>query len=116
LYDEGATTPDFAFNVDSAFVECYHLRDIAKAYAETFHIVEVTGVDAIEFFEDMFLILFADADAVVCHFENGPFALLTGADFYVRLVWRILDGVVDQIVYHIGNVKLVGKKSASDRL
>jgi hypothetical protein len=39
---------------------------------------------------------------------------LVGCDFDVWLVGRIFDGVVYQVMYHVGNVELVGIKDSGN--
>ena len=55
----------FAFEGDGALVEGDDLGDIVQTDAEAFDIVDIAGGDAVELFEDMLLVLFGDADAVV---------------------------------------------------
>ena len=42
-----------------------YLGDIVQTDAEAFDIVDIAGGDPVELFEDMLLVLFGDADAVV---------------------------------------------------
>lgn len=116
LDDEGAALAGFALDADAAFVERHHLRDVAESYAEAFDVVDVAGVDAVEFFENMLLVLFRDANAIVFHAQHGPLALLAGADDEVGLAGGVLDGVVHQVVHHVGYVQLVGVEGAGDGL
>lgn len=54
-----------------AIVESHNLGDIVESDAESFHVVDVAGGDAVEFLENMFLVFLGDADAVVGDLDDG---------------------------------------------
>ena len=78
--------------------------------------MDVAGGHAVEFFEDMFLVFFLDADAVVGHFQDGVGIFPVGADDDVQPVGRVFDGVVEQVVDHVGDMQPVGIEDSRERL
>ena len=57
--------PGLALHGDVAVMQTHNLCHIVEAYAEAFHVVYVARGDAVEFLEDVLLVGFADADAMV---------------------------------------------------
>ena len=54
-----------ALHRDMAVMQTHHLCNIVETYAEAFNVVYVASGDTVEFLEDMLLVGFADADAMV---------------------------------------------------
>lgn len=79
-------------------VEGDNLGNVVEADAEAFNVVDVAGGDAVEFFEDVFLVFFGDADAVVGDFDDGVTVDDGGRDLEEKFVGGVLDGVVDEVV------------------
>ena len=76
--------------------------------------MDVACGNAVEFLEDMLLVLFGDADAVVGNLEDGKAWFGAGGDGDVWLAVGIFDGVVDEVVQHVGDVQVVGIECSRD--
>ena len=92
------------------------LRDIVEADTESFYIVNIAGGHTVEFLEDVFLVFFRDADAVVGHLQDGVAVFGACGDGDTRLLLGVFDGVVDEVVHHVGYVQFVGEKQSVDRI
>ena len=107
---EGGTLPQLAGEGDFSLVKGDNLRDIVESDAEAFYVMDISCGDAVEFLEDMFLVLLGYANTVVGDLKNGIVVLRQGGDDDMGLLFGIFDGVVDKVVYHVGYVQLVGKE------
>ena len=92
-----------------------NLRYIVEADAKAFYVVDVAGGNSVEFLEDVFLVFFGDADAVVGNLKDGIACFGVGGDCDTRLLLGVFDGVVNEVVHHVGYVQVVGKQDAVDR-
>ena len=63
-----------------AVVQVHHLGNVVEANAEAFDIMHIARGYTVEFLEDMLLVGFADADAVVFDSQEEVFAVGCGAD------------------------------------
>lgn len=105
---------EFAGERDAAFVEGNYLGDVVEADAETFDVVDIACRHSIEFFENMLLVFFGYADAIVGYFEDCTAVASECSDGYMWLAFGVFDCVVDKVVNHVGDVELVGKEYAID--
>ena len=88
-----------------------HILHVGQPEAEAFHIVTVARVDAIEFLENLFQVLFFDADAVVGHSDNVAAVGALGGDAELEGSVGVLVfyGVVHEVEHHVGEMHLVHK-------
>ena len=86
------------------------LVDIGQAQSEAFHVVHIAGGDTIEANEDLLQVFFFDADPVVLDEELELAVLVAGAGHEAQghFLSAILDGVVQQVEEHVGQVHLIG--------
>lgn len=61
-------------------VQLDDLGDVVQADAEALYVVHVACGDTVKFLEDMFLVGFGDADAVVGDAQHGVAGLGVGAE------------------------------------
>ena len=92
----------------------YNLGDVVEPDSEAFHVVYVAGGNTVEFLKDMLLVFFGNADAVVCYFADDMAGFGASGDGDMRLVVRVLNGVVDKVVRHVGYMQEKKKKGAID--
>mgnify|MGYP003565673633 CR=1 FL=1 len=106
---EDKTTPlaRFAFHIYRSFVSGHHSFDVTEPKAETFHIVQVAGMYSIKLIEDMLSGFLAHPDALIFNDNLYTVGYISRADTNFRILGRILIGVVQQVVYNIGNVGLI---------
>ena len=93
-YGESGTLTGLACEGDLAIVESHNLGDIVESDAESFHVVDVAGGDAVEFLENMFLVFLGNADAMVGDLDDGETIVGMGGDVNLRIVGGVFDGVV----------------------
>ena len=93
----------------------HHLVDVGEAESESLDVVAIARRDAIEFVEDLFQVLLADAYAVV---GNGDFDAIV-SDVARRdgekqgcFLASIFDSVVKEIENHVGEMHLVDMNNA----
>ena len=92
----------------------YNLGDVVEPDSEAFHVVDIARGNTVELLKDVFLVLFGNADAVVCYFADGMTGFGAGSDGDMRFVVRVFDSVVDKVVQHVGDMQVVGEKGAID--
>ena len=90
-----------------AVVELDNLCHIAEANAEAFDIMHIAGRYAVKLLEDVLLVFFVDADAVVLHTEDEFVLVERGRDDDVRRIGGVFDSVVDKVVDKVGEVEFV---------
>ena len=91
-----------------AMVELHHLGHIVETYAKAFYVVDVAGGDTVEFFEDMFLVLLGDADAMVADTQLELSVNDGGGYGDVGCVGGVFYTIVNEVVDKIGEMQLVG--------
>ena len=69
---------------------------------------------AIELLKDVLLVLFRDAYAVVGYLHDGDPIFRISLQRDQRVVRRVFDGVVDEVVDDVGDMQFVGKEGALD--
>lgn len=89
-------------------VELHYLSYVIKSDAKAFHIVDIACGDAVELLKDMFLVFLGDADAMITDAQLKLVVDDVGRDGDGRGFGRVFDTIVNQVVYEVGEVKLVG--------
>lgn len=67
LDGEGGTLAVLAVHLDLAVVEIDNPLDISQSEAEALHVVDITGMYAVELLEDLLKVLFLHTDARIVH-------------------------------------------------
>ena len=105
---EGRSFSDRAIHFDLSML-CFDDRlDITEAEAETFYVVEVACMGTIELFEDTALGLFAHAYSIVFDPDDEAFGGAVGRDFDQQVIFRIFDGVVDEVGDEVHEMHFIG--------
>ena len=90
-----------AFYMDAAAMSFGHVFGITQSEAETFHVVSVAVPDAVKAFEDAFLLIGSNTDAIVGNAYFSRVRRLSDSDVDVDFLARIFDGIIQQVLYHL---------------
>ena len=81
---------------------------IAQSKSKALHVVNVTtryAVKLIEYFSQVFP---ANANSVVLKCYHYPVSAILGKNSYFGIALFVLHGIVEEVVYHVGYMHLIG--------
>jgi len=104
---ERAAVPRGAFHANVSMMALHYGAHIAQPETEAFHIVDVTRGHTVEFVEDPAVLGARDPDPIVAHRNRETSGIAPRGYHDTRFLGGILDGVVQQVVKHIGQVDAI---------
>ena len=113
-YRKGTSFSQLTLYRYAATMLLYHGLHIEQSQPIAFHIVQITRGYAVEFVEDVLLLLGSNTDTVVADGDFGLFILpfdgyLAAMDGHFGFSVRIFDGVVYQVADDVAEMRTVGK-------
>ena len=120
-YRKGTSFSQLTLYRYAATMLLYHGLHIEQSQPIAFHIVQITRGYAVEFVEDVLLLLGSNTDTVVADGDFGLFILpfdgyLAAMDGHFGFSVRIFDGVVYQVADDVAEMRTVGYNDKRFRL
>ena len=109
LNGKRGTFAQFTLYLNVAIVQVYYLLYVGQTQSEAFYIMDIAGVDTVEFLENLLQVVLLDTDTGVADREVEVVVVIPCLEVDVqRLVGlAILDGVVHQIEEGVLEMNLI---------
>src|SRR5690606_4114176 len=103
-----AALSGLACNAHQATMGRHNALDIMEPEAKSFHIVNVACGYAKELLKNTLLVFCTDANAIILYFYAEKVIVVIGFDCNLRRTVIVFDGVVNQVVEYVGDMKPIG--------